>query len=531
MTPQPIDSRSMSGLMTHQILRARPAVECDALVDHQSLTGLGATPAVEDQHQHTKQSLEDLPNELLNKIIRQVQSTDIDNYKDTVTRLQDSVYVLAQCSSRFHDLALPVLYNRVYIGETKSLPKFLCRILARPDLARSLRAFEGVLLASEGDMSSITDIDYSRISNAIRVASRSDDEAESWFQSIRDGNWDAMIALVLSIVPNIQELSLINWWYSGDDRLSLYTPTILQRAFDLQNQVEVPPLAMVALREIKLRLWPTENNGELVDTLISFLRLGTLDSFYLNGMSQELEMRKPRWNDLRFTLVMKELTFTSCDMHHEMIITFFRCFSSLERLYYQHGGPTEQQHPFEPPYLMAALNHLKPCLKEITIFNDAKPGSSELESYPIGSFAAFRILTSIDADASILVGTMPYVSDGSSSDDHDGVIDPFKRSQRLVDAIPKTLEHLSIRNCDTNIVPYLFELIPQKVSCSPNLKRLSLGWEIIKYSNEPKRFGPIIHPGFSKEEAERLMAECKNAAIKLTITHKPPPTGFVRLPF
>ena len=391
--------------------------------------------------------------------------------------------------------------------------------MVRPDLARCLRAFEGELSAASSNMSCVTDIDYGRINTAVRVASRSDEEADKWIHFIKKGVWDAMIALLLSVVPNIEELGLSTILDGRDPSL---TNMMLNRAFDLQNQAEVFPLAMAALRKVYLSLWSPVDDELVVDSLMPFLRLKSLSSCHIENTSF-MTLWKGGLKEFQSTLTIKDLTFTTFYMNYAAMTTFFQCFSYLERLYYQYDVSGERQAPLQPPLLMPALFHLKSCLKEITIVNEGKRGSIGLESHPIGSFATFTKLTSITADAYILIGD-PVLDDSNNDgyNDHDDAADGIERSQRLIDALPRTLEHLSIRRCQKNIVPHLFELVSQKTSYSPSLQSLNLDWETVSYSNRPKTLDPDIHPEFTREEVARLTAECNPAAITITIKHPPP---------
>ena len=155
---------------------------------------------------------------------------------------------------------------------------------------------------------------------------------------------------------------------------------------------------------------------------------------------------------------------------------------------------------------MVALSHLKSSLTDLTIFRWKIPGrrGGELSSYSIGSFAEFEKLTSIDTEASILLG------DSTAKLSHD-LVGGFRRRQKLIDAVPKTLECLTIRRCneDKTVVPHLFEVISQKASYSPNLRYVNLIWLGDEYTS--KRY----HGGFNKIEAENLLAECKTAKVKI----------------
>ena len=296
---------------------------------------------------------------------------------------------------------------------------------------------------------------------------------------------------------------------------------VLARASELQNQVVASPLPMANLRDISLQFWQTEEF--LLESIIPFLKLKSLTRLRLRGLRQE-QLEEQPWIPLQSTLTIKDLNLDDCNIHHEVMFPFLRCFPALECFAYEHSNdPLVGEADFEPPRLMTALHHLKPCLKEISISNERKRGNNELASYPIGSFTDFEKLTSIHVDASILVGDFQ-----SEGDDHR--IDGFKRRQSLVNAVPWSLEVLHIMRYDESFVPCIFEFISQKATCSPKLRLLNLRWNIVQYPDRPKPSGTIIHPGFTEEEADRLMAECRAAGVEITILYWPPDSKTVYLP-
>ena len=266
-----------------------------------------------------------LPNEVLHQIIQLILPIDIDCYCRSFFSLGTrNILNVARCSSHFRDLALPILYTNSIFNSAENLPTFIYSILARPDLVRCLRRFSAWSQDWSADMSRITDTNQIRLNAAIRVASRSDADAEKWIKSIKSGNWDAMIALILSIVPNIEVLHLVN--YTGvNDQVGPFIPTIFRNAMNLQNQAEVAPFAMEYLHHISLCGWYGEH-GFRVNDLMPFLGLKTLTSFSFRHMFQDLESQMPGWSDLGVSSTIKNLALDHCVIHHEIIILFLRFF-------------------------------------------------------------------------------------------------------------------------------------------------------------------------------------------------------------
>jgi len=502
---------------------------------HPSTLGKPSRKQPENEHHQPRGDvgphLEDLANEILIKTIQYVDTDRYDRDSPGHKRGSAAVLNLALCSSRFHRLAEPVLYTHVVIRDDalyNTLPDlvfFLCRILARPDLARRVRSLHGVASDSEHDvcsleMSGLTETDRTRIGTAVRAASNSEQTAQQWMGAIESGTWDAIMALVLSMTPNIEDLEFENWSYTND--VYPFIIRFVERAANWQQRaVLLSPFSLSNLRRVSLLYWDTEG-GFLLESIIPFLRLKSLTAFHGHMISghSDGESTPPTFIANPSTFTTKELKFSSSVIHHELMVLFLRSFPALERLHYEFGGACVGYADFEPPRMMAGLEHLKHCLKEITILgNDARCGP-ELDSYPVGSFAAFETLTSIDALATAMIG---YGGERTC--------DGFRESQELVNSVPPTLEALSLRDCHEVLAPHIVsqasQLVLQKSTRTPALKQLNMGWEGIVYPDKPRTPGPVVHPGFTKEEAQQLMAECEKAGIELKVKYIPPKPKWV----
>jgi hypothetical protein len=207
------------------------------------------------------------------------------------------------------------------------------------------------------------------------------------------------------------------------------------------------------------------------------------------------------------------------------MVLILKCFPLLERFHYEFGGALVGYTAFEPPRMMAALEHLKPCLRSLTVLSDECHGMSYTELYPIGSLADFQRLVSITTNASVMVGE--DCSDTEDLDSDDSEREVFSKTQNLVDAVPSTLEFLSLRDCSEHVVRHIFELVSQKKCRTPVLRTIDLGWEGVKYSDKDSPREPIIHPGFSKEEVDKLTVACEVAGIEIIIKYLPPRPKYI----
>lgn len=492
------------------------------------------SPVAPNQHQNsrgrTALHLEDLANEILIKVFQYVDTYFYSDINHRSYSAIQSLLNLAVCSSRFHCLLEPILYSNVVIKDSYSdakrlsgLPIFLCRILARPDLARQVRSLHAMARGNDRrcedlDVSSLIDPDRGQIKAAIQAASESNEDVEDWIKAIEGGTWDSITALILSLTPNIAELEFENWSYF--DNSYPFLIRFFDRATSLQETASLAsPLALRHLHKMKLTHWDTEGAFP-TDSIIPFLRLKSLTAFHGHMVCNDWPCDDAPWLSSRPTFTTKDLTFTKSVLGHDFMTSFLRCFPALERLHYEHGGSSVSFRDFEPPRMMAALEQLKPHLREITFLGEKMPYGSNFETCPVGSFSYFEKLNSIDAFAMLMLGN-----------GFPGTCEGFPRLQELVDAVPPSLESLTLRECRDVTPQYLVsqvsQLVMQKDTVAPALKRIDLGWEGIRYPDKPRTTGPVVHPGFTKVEATQLSEKCEKAGIELRVKYLPPPRKLV----
>lgn len=494
-----------------------------------------AAPAASTRQKHSKGRLrlhlEDLPNEILIRVFQYVETSFYDSTNHRFRTGVQSVLNLAVCSSRFHRLLDTILYSNAVIkhdsGAKKppGFPTFLCRILARPELARQVRSLHAVARGSDFadggylDASNLTDPERRRIRAAVQAASESQEEAEGWINGIERGAWDSMTALVLFLAPNIAELELEFENWNQTDNSYPFLIRLFERATGLQETDSLAlPLSLRSLQRISTTYRGIEG-GFPIDLVIPLLRLKSLSAFHGHQMRKSAHRNDggpPAWLSSRPTFTTKDLKLSRSGLGHDSIPSFLRCFPTLERLHYEYGGLGVSNGHFEPPRMMAALEQLRSHLKELTLLGGELPRGSDLESCPVGSFSCFAKLTSIDAFATLLIGNGCL-----------GKSDRFQRCQDLVRVVPPSLESLTLRRCGDINPPYIrsqvSHLVLQKASIAPALKWIVLEWDLLPHPDKPRTAGPVVHPGFTKAEMAQLLKECENAGIQLKVKYRPPP--------
>ncbi|CAM6099680.1 unnamed protein product [Calypogeia fissa] len=471
-------------------------------------------------------NLSDLPDEILLQIIGRV------GWGGLSFGARD-VFNLALCSRRFYQLAEPELYSEIRQKSSSSpnscrdFLQFLARIFARRDLARSVRRLSCCITYSSDEGNGLSPADFqltggggelTQFRNIVKETYRSDEESGRWVQSLEIGQWAAVISLFLSVTPNLEELEITEW-SSNDCSNGAYECIFeaFERARTLQDSGVESQISMSKLRSIEVSFWD-EENGYAFDEVVPFLKLKSVQTFWGHMVSQD---NGPSVMDptSQLKLTTKELKLTHSVISHYDMIAILRNFPELERFCYEFGGAAVGDADFRPPRMIAALEHLKSCLKELTLTSDECYGESYEETCPIGSLAGFQSLESITANAFVMIGENRSDEEEVLDDDDDseGAGGGFPKTQDLVDAVPPSLKSLSLRDCNEHVVGHIFELVSQKRWRTPQFRKLDLEWKAVESSDEDCPGAPILHPGFTEEEAQRLMAECQAAGIEIVI--------------
>ncbi|KAF5877179.1 uncharacterized protein Bfra_001542 [Botrytis fragariae] len=157
---------------------------------------------------------------------------------------------LSLCSRQFHHYITPYLYSHfLHLGDTcTSLPHFLHTILHNPHYALYTKIFTcNALLGYKTDISisNFSPSDLVLLKSCLKSIYTLEDGSRSpffgshiasqWYNFILQGNWDAIVGLILCLLPNLQSLNIINH-ASGCPYGYPYLETVLNRAANLQNQ-------------------------------------------------------------------------------------------------------------------------------------------------------------------------------------------------------------------------------------------------------------------------------------------------------
>lgn len=463
-------------------------------------------------------TLLDLSNELLINIIRHI-SSEVELTQTQRPYGHRPLFVFSLTSKRMYQLSESILYHRFveeFLGNPNALQLFLKRIILRPDLANIVRIYHGNARDSQ-HRDNYLEIEclkegpvWSKITERVMEISEGADEAKKWIQSIEKGNWEAITAVTLSLVPNIHELRFQGWSYEPEE---VY-PTLmrfLSRTRDLQLGGNVDNgFSLKFLKKATVEYWDTEG-GMSLGLLLPFSSIPSIDTLWATMLtdcdSWDSTARFPR---------IKNLSLKPANVDSNLFRQFLLSFPNLETLYYRSGFG---ESPLEPPRFRAALEHLKLSLRTLSVFDEADLGMSALEGFPIGSLVGFERLHTLRLDSSMLTG----------QSGEETVIDGFSSVQSIVNSLPKSLCHLQLLHCEynLNIAPEIVHLVAWKSTVVPNLKTLDIGWERIVYPDRPSPPEPFKYSPFEKGAALQLLEDMEAVGVEMIMPAKPPEAKFV----
>lgn len=524
-------------------------------------------------------TINDLPSELVVNIIRHVTNSiinsgyvgcshrdDIDSSirKDFPLYNSRSLLQLALCSRYLHRLVEPIIYERFHYNAqapAKGFLLFLKQILARPDLGEWIRVFHvdgtqapglGMVIdeeqnilefytdnnkddyKSDFDLCCFTAEDLKAVRKKIAEAGTTTGECYEWAMGVEKGDLNAMIALMLTLTPNLQVLDIDMWTHPYP------LPSILTRMLDhtgrLQRERQLGnPLALWSLKEVVVRYYCNTYLEKTVHHLMSLLMIPSVEilctidqnAIMTDGYpSVETDVDAERLaadfggNNLKLAN-MKELSLLYTIIRPNALFQLLRCYPNLKRFYHEDGlGPqfdsSIEINDFKNNNLMAIASCRSPQLENLTILSWGYIWGS-IMTLSISSLEPLKNLRYLET-------TWPIFTGRGDIDEETG---SFPSSQSIVDAIPLRLERLCILGGpDDNAgrdsaLAVIFMFLQQKHRF-PALKILDFGWKHRPYPNpdpnKPKLWDSYYyHEGFTKEDYEKIIARCQGAGVELVL--------------
>ncbi|KAJ9303099.1 hypothetical protein DTO271G3_473 [Paecilomyces variotii] len=444
-----------------------------------------------------------------------------EHIKDLETR-----YNLIQCSRRFHQIFLPLLYSSISflcIGDefyeypvgSYSKSKFaliqdLCR---RPDLAGLVRHLE-INVKSD----SIPDgfekehyvprfwgvfrrdlLQFDQISKEIWD---NEHEGSQWVKYLRRGSIDAWSSLLLAKLSHLQTMSVI---HTDSDEPYFFSRLLLKAATRQYPFHETPHLSRLHTVEFSA---DDEMDVVVASLVVPFLYLPAVRTISGYSVINWDCCEKLKHDGLEITKGTSPVTeIKLCGEYDEETDYWFAACGKLERYkfsYSEVGEPSEPpMKPFQAKKLRKSLLSFQKTLETLwitgpTFFDSDAEEFDDIDDnfYVFGSFKEFSALRELRIDTSnFLPGPwMHGVPQGC-----------------MCDILPRSLEVLDIMNIGTHMVEYLvsdfMNLIAERSVNVPHFKTFKLGLGFLI----PEEEGDI------KEALDTARNFCELSGIQLVV--------------
>lgn len=409
-------------------------------------------------------SLNILPDEILVDIF-QILGEESDYYDDLV---QDgSLYQVALSSRRLNRLATPMLYRTFIQTKHSTLKKFLRRVLEVPKLRGCVRRF-GIEQLEPGDATPFECNDPNIYEAAIRAVEHDTAQSEDWIIAVRAGEWDAVIALLFVILPNLEEIHVLAW------NIPFWIKKILANCAPGQRQEKARGY-LENVTTMYVAYWHDKPDGFTLEEINHFLKLGTVKSANFDMVLHETFLQN---QPLSFSLEnLRSLFFDDSHIDSHLLKDLLRSCPNLQSFRFYHCGYSNGPNGpnvFVPQRVSAGLCRARKSLRELRLRDSTYKGQIQR---PFGSLVDFEVLTDLEMDACILFG---YMADAESSftdsDSEDDEKERLRDYVKLIEVLPSSLQSLQINQCwdVRETQEQLADLLEKREGVVPVLKTIDI---------------------------------------------------------
>ncbi|QSZ36973.1 hypothetical protein DSL72_009065 [Monilinia vaccinii-corymbosi] len=458
-----------------------------------------------------------LPSDILISLLRLISSPK-------------TLSALSLCSKRLHQYAEPYLYSQFnHLGDAcTSLSYFLRTILREPRLAQYTKIFTANALlgyCTDIDMSMLTPSDWALLKSSLeRVHTLETGERDpsfnphissQWLSSIEHGNWDALVAFILCLLPNLQSLNIVNH-ASGCPNGYPYLETILNRAASLQKQSQHPsssshPYSLAKLKHLHLAKHDLVHHPRIgfeILRLLPFLNLPSIrtvsghmisDFHFPSSIRDEQPPLNPFTLSTIYTPPLPNFTFhtTALTLSHTVLATstlpkFFSYFTSLKYLSWswQYDVANARRdgldYSFDMGVFLNSVLHLSGCLEvlKLRISPACAESTVKCDNWTSTLFS-FKALKFLDMSTFLLYGPpKSLISPESEPERSNAQSLGEKKPYRLFfENLPDGLQELVLRDCNMGILEGVFKLFGSRddVRRPSGLKALEMHFPETKY--------------------------------------------------
>ncbi|CAG8890337.1 unnamed protein product [Penicillium egyptiacum] len=428
-------------------------------------------------------------------------------------------------SRHFHDLFLPLVYQKVFINHWQHANSFLHAILKRPALARAARELD--LTGWQAKIVSDDECNQIQASAALRAwldaVSCSKIESDQWAQRLGQGLADAWVALILPLLSQLRKISLA---YTTN---SPYLDRIMRRAVNCEKPFSVQPFRH--LREVLLHHREDLDHSEHLDDaggetqvsstlLLPFFQLPSVRAITANSVvdpstitpTSEESDEKPR---LGFSSIT-DIDLRASSGNHGMETLVSSC-ADLKSFKYQHSDSHVLSHGYQPSAFHRSLTHSKKSLQTLWLdhygshYPFTAAGLNQSHDEWFGSLVDFTVLQEVRVRLPNLLD-IRYQNEPTTP---------------LMECLPSSLETLYIEGCQERylgmLVSQLQTVIKNRRTRFPRLKRVDIEGAFQNVSSDDEdhvaNSGPEVLEAVIKDKiyqaAEPLHIDCVSAGLEL----------------
>ena len=352
-------------------------------------------------------------------------------------------------------------------------------------------------------------------------------ESECWYNQIRKGNREAVVELLLTLLPNLETIEL-RGWNTGVDHLVKIIRCITRPPKESSKGTKEGTRLLMKLREVRLRGWQMTSGSEDFDLAgclallpsmrkIYWVKVDCPGSFLSSHLWTQMESRSSNIDEIHM-----EHTYVRI----WAILHCLRCLKALRKLHYDWNGvPGRVNGPFGSLFrlpctdlgriLTAVVEYFQSSLETVCLQGpDPVPLSGSIDN-PI-SLAPFKKLTNASLPIQLFT-SVPKAQQEAAAPIGDGN-NPQTLSlpyfPRLVDILPRSMEEVILSGAIEiqNIETMLLGLAEHKVSRLPRLSG-------IRFSSVRASDGP------STATATILQSQCRRLGIDLVLGNRIAPTS------
>lgn len=456
---------------------------------------------------------------------------------------------LMRCLKNFQGLGEPILYRTYTQKSPAGLIQFLRTVISRPNLLQYVRRVHLSFVPTPTGLQSqfinllggvghgvFTTSEGREIARRVHTRNPQGDFAGAWLGKICQGLWEGTAPLVISMIPNLEELRITNCTHGFNDSI-----TYLKYVFS--SSTRTPKKLAIRCEETEYR----NPNRVSLKTIVDLLGSRNIESFECSnlreGSSEEDEggygtlSMKGGWNNLPpLQFNIKSLQLKASNLSTGTIKGILQSCPHLEHVTYQHEQHCKE-YPFRPRKFMDSIIHLKSTLQELAVYQ-ASPsmlhGNSAAyaadEDHCMGSLAEFTKLRELSLCSKLLPHPpFPVYDYGWYSR---VVPDPLPEIP-LVEFFPASLEELRIRGCEFKVVLRMTEFLAWKATLFPHLKKLTLGFLLgnsCMQGSSPRAVSPFatssdfLTPWKASREEERVQMRdledvCRRNEVRLAVVN------------